>query len=201
MHAYTQTSNERCIKIKGTRKFNWCQCTTTSLSLLTKCSTRTSRSIFPDGFSFFTFLFPTLCHNRNESALQMLKIEVKKNGSEHTQKKRFQWHVFDYCFEYTFYFKLFGHWMPSAFSPLVTFSDENEHIFILNTRSNNNYNLFEMTRKPGILHLTFQSTYLHRMIHLMLCLQPHASYLKLMYIERWSLSIVKVWRKTNISTA
>lgn len=89
MHACTQTSNERCIKIKGTRKFNWCQCTTTSLSLLTKCSTRTSRSVFPDGFSFFTFLFPTLCHNRNESALQMLKIEMKKNGSKHTQKNGF----------------------------------------------------------------------------------------------------------------
>lgn len=117
MHAYTQTSNERCIKIKGTRKFNWCQCTTTSLSLLTKCSTRTSRSVFPDGFSFFTFLFPTLCHNRNESALQMLKIEVKKKWIGAHTKKRFQWHVFDYCFEYTFYFKLFGHWMPSAFSP------------------------------------------------------------------------------------
>lgn len=199
MHAYTQTSNERCIKIKGTRKFNWCQCTTTSLSLLTKCSTRTSRSPMGSLSSRFYFLRCVIIVTRVH--YRCWKLKWKKMDRSTHKKKRFQWHVFDYCFEYTFYFKLFGHWMPSAFSPLVTFSDENEHIFILNTRSNNNYNLFEMTRKPGILHLTFQSTYLHRMIHLMLCLQPHASYLKLMYIERWSLSIVKVWRKTNISTA
>lgn len=87
------------------------------------------------------FFFHTLCHNRNERVhYRCWNLKWEKNWTNH-RKKRFQWHVFDYCFDFSFFLPALHVWTFDAsidrFLPLTelaTVFNRNEHIFIWDTR-------------------------------------------------------------------
>lgn len=129
-----QQSNDAW-KLNKTRKSNWCQCTTTSFVIISRCWRRESRPVFPSYrmCSFFYFYNDSywLCHNRNESALQMLKILTEKIQTNKKKNGKFEKHMFDYYFTFFFGHKI-DRFLPSSLRYFLFDFQRNKHIFILN---------------------------------------------------------------------